>query len=902
MSEAITRLNAALEGRYRIEAELGEGGMATVYLADDIKHERKVALKVLKPELAAVVGAERFLAEIKTTANLTHPHILPLFDSGEADGFVFYVMPHVEGESLREKLDREHQLPVDDAVRIASDVAEALDYAHGRGVIHRDIKPANILIQAGRPVIADFGIALAVSAGGADRLTETGLSVGTPQYMSPEQATGDQTTGPPTDTYALGCVLYEMLVGEPPYTGATAQAILGRIITGGPASATEQRSAVPAHVDGAIRKALEKLPADRFTSARGFADALADEHFRHGELAKVAAPSRVGPWKRLTIGMSAVATAFALAFGWSFLGPEPPAPVVRFAFTFEEGQEWTTQRGAIGLPDGSGIVYVGPGETGAGSRQLWIRRWTDLDAQPIRGTEGAWGFAFSPDGREIAFSGDPFAWDPLQVVPLEGGLSRTLVDAVNLVWDWTTDGVYFSGVTFGLERVPATGGGIGAVEVVTELRQGEIWHNYFNALPGGTMAMFVSVGDFQGKDAEIWALDLVTGDRRPLTLGLTPRYASSGHLLFNTLEGFLMAAPFDPVTAELSGPPVPVVEGLTVDHWGFTYYAVDEDGTLIYQVDVEAADVGSDSEMVWVSRSGVETPVDPDWQFRNPILFAGWSLSPDGSRVAYTVVHEEGVQSIWVKQLPDGPAERLTFSEGREMSPAWSGDGEFLAYIRAEANVDYNVWQTRADGTGVPRLLLDPDVNVLQLRRSPDGEWLLLRTGVTGGTQGRRDVMGFRPGTDEALIPLVVSEDSDQMAPALSPGGRWLTYSSDETGRREIYVRPFPIDDSPPILVSRVGGSNPVWAHSSEELFYIDADFGMVAVQVETGADFRVLQRETLFRIPTGSRGLPRRTAYDLSPDDQRFLMVRALPSTGGATRTIVVQNFFEVLKARVGN
>ena len=227
MSDPITRLNAALEGRYRIESELGEGGMATVYLADDIKHERKVALKVLKQELAAVVGAERFLAEIKTTANLTHPHILPLFDSGEADGFLFYVMPHIEGESLRDRLDREHQLPVDDAVQIAKNVAEALDYAHRQGVIHRDIKPANILLLDGKPVISDFGIALAVGAAGGHRLTETGLSLGTPHYMSPEQATGDGNVGPATDMYALGCVLYEMLVGEPPYIGSTAQAILG---------------------------------------------------------------------------------------------------------------------------------------------------------------------------------------------------------------------------------------------------------------------------------------------------------------------------------------------------------------------------------------------------------------------------------------------------------------------------------------------------------------------------------------------------------------------------------------------------------------------------------------------------------------------------------------------------
>ena len=245
MKRLLTRLNAALEGRYRIEGELGAGGMATVYLAEDLKHERKVALKVLKPELAAVVGADRFLAEIKTTANLQHPHILPLFDSGEADGFLFYVMPHVEGESLRGRLDREHQLPVDEAVAISSKVASALDYAHSHGVIHRDIKPANILLsETGEPLVSDFGIALAVSAGGGDRLTETGLSLGTPHYMSPEQATGDLNVGPQTDVWALGCVLYEMLAGEPPFTGSTPQAVLGKIVTGDAPSVAAVREIV----------------------------------------------------------------------------------------------------------------------------------------------------------------------------------------------------------------------------------------------------------------------------------------------------------------------------------------------------------------------------------------------------------------------------------------------------------------------------------------------------------------------------------------------------------------------------------------------------------------------------------------------------------------------------------
>jgi len=337
MTDPVARLNAALEGRYSIESEIGEGGMATVYLAEDLRHHRKVALKVLKPELAAVVGAERFLAEIETTANLQHPHILPLYDSGEADTFLFYVMPHVEGETLRQRLDREKQLPVDEAVRIATAVAGALDYAHRRGVVHRDVKPGNILMQDGQPVVGDFGIALAVGAAGGARLTETGLSVGTPYYMSPEQATGDQAVGPPSDIYALGAVLYELLTGEPPYMGTTAQAVLGKIIQGVPVSATAARRSVPSNVDAAIRKALEKLPADRFTGAQEFAKALADPGFRHGAEAEAAAAG--SRWKRLSVGLATLAGVLAVALAWSLLRPAAPAPVIRYRLTFPAGGE-----------------------------------------------------------------------------------------------------------------------------------------------------------------------------------------------------------------------------------------------------------------------------------------------------------------------------------------------------------------------------------------------------------------------------------------------------------------------------------------------------------------------------------------------------------------------------------
>ena len=326
MTDIPTRLQNALRGRYRIGRELGEGGMASVYLAEDLRHDRKVAVKVLKPELAAVVGAERFLAEIKTTANLQHPHILPLHDSGEADGLLFYVMPYVRGDSLRARLAREHQLPIDDAVRIATHLAEALDYAHRQGVIHRDLKPANVLLQDGEPVIADFGIALAVGAAGGGRLTETGMSLGTPHYMSPEQATGEVHVGPATDIYALGCVLFEMLVGEPPFTGSTPQAVLGRIITGDTPSATKQRALVPPHVDAVIRRALEKIPADRFSTGSEFARALADRGFRHaGAGGPPPLPDTDVRWRTRALAAAAVAVA---ALAWAVVASvqRPTAP------------------------------------------------------------------------------------------------------------------------------------------------------------------------------------------------------------------------------------------------------------------------------------------------------------------------------------------------------------------------------------------------------------------------------------------------------------------------------------------------------------------------------------------------------------------------------------------------
>ena len=522
MSDPVARLNAALAGRYAIERELGEGGMATVYLAKDLKHNRNVALKVLKPELAAVVGAERFLAEIETTANLQHPHILPLFDSGEADTFLFYVMPYVEGETLGDRIDREKQLPVDEAVALASKVAGALQHAHEHGVIHRDIKPGNILLQGGEPVVADFGIALAVGAAGSDRLTETGLSLGTPYYMSPEQATGDQAVGASTDTYALGSVLYEMLVGDPPYPGSTAQAVLGKIIAGKPVSATEHRASIPANVDAALRKALEKLPADRFASAQDFVKALADSGFRYGDEVAASAARSAGPWRGLSVAFGALVLVLTMALGWSLLRPQPPGPLILYSLALPPGEELVggVVRPRVALsPDGESLLYVGPGE--AGDRRLWVRQRDELRGTQLFGSEGAQSPFFSPDGSRFGFTrGQPRRRDGLGgngvnlvVASFSGGAPIVLVDSL-VGFDggtWGSDDfIYYDGLTaggtVGIMRGPATGGAFEQITTVDSAR-GETDHVWPHMLPEANGLIFTVVRNNNLTDAEPVALD-----------------------------------------------------------------------------------------------------------------------------------------------------------------------------------------------------------------------------------------------------------------------------------------------------------------------------------------------------------------------------------------------------------
>ena len=629
MSDPVARLNTALKGRYAIERELGEGGMATVYLADDLRHERKVALKVLKPELAAVVGAERFLTEIKTTANLQHPHILALFDSGEADGFLFYVMPFVEGETLGERMEREEQLPVDEAVRIATAVANALDHAHRNKVVHRDIKPANILLQDGEPVVSDFGIALAVGVSGG-RLTETGLSVGTPHYMSPEQATGDQTVGAATDIYALGAVLYEMLVGDPPYVGSTAQAILGKIIAGNLASATEERASVPANVDAVIRKALEKLPADRFTSAQEFARALANPAFRHGVEVPTGVGAGSGLWNPLSMAASALALVFALGFGWSTLKPNAaptPPPVSRQVVSAAPGLPvvtTTTHPDVAISPDGQNIVYQSALNP---SPELAIRALDELESLTLRGPGEALGPFLSRDGEWVAFQAGTSG--PLQRVSILGGPPLTIVPLrQNLMGaSYGPDETIVFGLNdaAGLWQVLAAGGEPRSLTVT----DGASSHVLPDVLPNGAGVLFViNILVTSTNDDQIAVLDLRTGEYRVIIeAGTSPRYASSGHIVY-AVGNTLRAVAFDAEQLAVTSDPVPVVEGVMVKANGTASFSMSQTGSLVY-VNGTAADATGPRTAVWVDRDGREEALPlPPRPYQNP------RLSPDGMHLA----------------------------------------------------------------------------------------------------------------------------------------------------------------------------------------------------------------------------------------------------------------------------
>jgi serine/threonine-protein kinase len=882
--DALTKLQTALTDRYRVLREIGTGGMATVFLARDIRHERHVALKLLKPELGAVLGVERFLSEIRVTANLQHPHLLPLFDSGEADGLLYYVMPFVEGESLRTRIEREKQLPIDEAFRITVAVASALDYAHRHNVVHRDLKPENILLHDGQPLVSDFGIALAVSNAGGARITQTGLSLGTPQYMSPEQATGDRAVDARSDIYSLACVLYEMLTGEAPHTGPTVQAIIARVLTDKPRSVRESRDTIPPHIDSVLQKALAKLPADRFASAQQFAEALT----RPGPTADTraaAVPAMGAPpiapastATRVRMAVPLVIAAAGVAFGAFGLLRPTPAPIAatptQFALDLPAGVDLVPGPAPLEVaPDGGMVLFRGRAQ---GSGALYLRTLRDNQVRQLPGTEAAGSGFFSPDGTTIGF----FSQSRLRTLGLAGGGSTTLATtAANAGATWGADNVivYSRGAGFGLWRVLATGGEAQPL-TVPDTAHGEVAHAQPHFLPDGKTFVFVKYYRIDDTRLAIGSLDGTTRDLG--RLGLGPHYLASGHLIYNLPDGTLMAAPFDARRGRLTGPSILVAENVrTAPATGAGMWSASPNGTI-------ALDRGSStSRLIIVDRSGrIQRLSDDTQQFRLP------RFSPDGGRIAVEIAGDrtDAASDIWIFDRRTSALTRFT-SGGGHTDPIWTPDGRRLAFSeRRSGSIDVH-WQA-ADGGSPPEPLVTGPGNQWPWSWTPDGKTILYDENAPGRTTR---IMARATDTTATPRAIVESEFANRLG-KLSPSGQWLAYTSNETGRTEVFVRPFPGPGGKQ-QISTTGGDQPMWSRDEKELFY-RAGNKLVAASLQIGSDIVVRSRVELFDDDFETSNA---TNYDVSPDGKSFVMLQRVEDTRQIT---VMVNWLDEIRRRTSS
>ncbi len=872
-AELFTALQAALADRYTLEREIGHGGMATVYLAHDIKHDRPVAIKVLRPELAAVIGIERFLREIKTLATLQHPHILGLIDSGEVQSSVYYVMPFVEGESLRDRLNRERQLPISDAVRITSEVASALDYAHRHRVLHRDIKPDNILLHDGQALVADFGIALALTTAGGDRMTETGLSLGTPGYMSPEQATGDRGLDARSDVYSLGCVLYEMLAGEPPHTGPTVRAVIAAVVTENPEPIASRRSTVPHNVADAVHQALAKLPADRFDSAGGFARALADPSFTTATKGMGAEPLATWQARRAAVLAGLVLAGLAVgALGDWGLHRRPAAvgTSVRFYLSSDSAREITDEF-AIS-PDGTSLVYLARTPSGD---MLFHQRLDQLDPQPVPGTTGAVGSVFfSPDGTWIGFATERAlrkvrldGSEPVTVTTLDEGLTGTT---------WGSDGsIFYSTYPSGrLYRVGAQGAN--PVPIPVHATTGTPLVTSPVVLPGGTAILCIDARD---RVMRIGVIDLQSGEFKPVRSGISPHYLTAGYLLFGTPDGSLMIQPFNPNRTDTTGPARLLVENVPAFVGIFLRYDVSPGGTLVYRLKGRSGAV-----LQLIRRDGASEVLSRGSRFVGP------RFSPGGRRIAYGAYPETPLMAdLWMYDVTAHTDQRLTSGgqTGRDYNDAvWSPDGRQIALSALDSGTTVDngkhLYLMPSDASTPPTRLLARPGDQWPTDWTPDGKSLLFADTPPYGKQAIWLVPVLGGGSP---LP-VVRTRYNAIGGRLSPDGKWLAFDSDETGQREVYLQRFP-GAGAKVRVSVSGGSMPTWSRSGKELFYRERA-GLVAVDVRLGAQLSLGAHHALFQANLLSPGAL--AMYDPAPDGRRFV-VAAVP--GSSSRLAVISNLF---------
>ena len=865
MAYLLSRLQAGVADRYRVDREIGQGGMATVYVADDLRHGRKVAIKLLTPELGAIIGGERFLTEIRVTANLQHPHILGLIDSGETDGLLYYVMPYVEGESLRARLDRERQLSVSEALRVTREVGSALDYAHRRGIIHRDIKPENVLLLDGQAMVADFGIALAASRAGGSRLTETGLSLGTPSYMSPEQAGGERDLDARSDQYSLACMLYEMLAGQPPHTGPSVQAVLAAVLTREPASLDVLRTTVPAHVSEAVSIALAKLPADRFETTAQFLTALEQPGQPTGATGRRTTTAR-GAVPRAISMRTAVVAALAIAGlaiggvgGWLARASRSPSAPLRYQFAIEGDRTHALDEVVAIAPDGRTLAYYALTD---GRWTLYARALDNLQPRALVTFDASDvvsdALFFSPDGKQIGFA----TGTALRRVSLDGTEPLTVTklpsDGSGVVGaTWSDAGEIVFAVGGAVMRVPAAGGA--ATRVARHGADSTAFIHSLAALPGGERMLCVR--DLNAKSA-LGVLTLSTGEFHATMHAATPMYLTSGHLVFGRPDGSIWSQPFNVRSGDTTGPADRIAQGAIVRFESITRMAASRTGVVSW-VTSQATEA-----LLQLSDNGVS----PRTLLQHARM---WSpkLSPSAKQIVFAKYDATKplFADLWIFDVASGTDQRLTSGgvERRDFNDAtWTRDGRWLAMSANDSAgpAVKHLYLMPADGSTPPRKLLERVGTQWPSDFSSDGKWVVF----TDRPDDKLRSIWVAPIDGSSPPRALVKTPYNAAAGRISPDGKWLAFHADDTGQKEVYVQPFP-GPGARVRISTAGGRMPVWSRGGSELYFA-TDKALEIATVSAGAEFTVTARRQ--SLPVTFPFFSEHAQYDVSSDGKRMVLL----------------------------
>jgi Tol biopolymer transport system component len=884
-------------GPYEILSAIGAGGMGEVYRARDTRLGRIVAIKVLPTHLADRSELrERFEREAKTIASLNHPHICVLHDIGQQDGIDYLVMEYLDGETLAQRLQK-GSLPIQLVLQYAIEISDALDKAHRKGVTHRDLKPGNIMLTKTGTKLLDFGLAkLKQEAAPAnvpfselptakDPLTAQGAIVGTLQYMAPEQLEGKEVDAR-TDIFAFGAVVYEMATGKRAFEGKSQASLMVAILERDPLPMSSLQPMTPPALDRAVKKCLAKEPDDRWHGAKDLCDEL-KWVAEGGSQSSISAPAgvtkdvRAHRWRVLTLGVGAlllVAVVTGIAI-WN-LKPVPQQPVTRTVIDLPTGQQLASldNGSAVALsPDGTHLVYVA---RQGGTQRLYLRAMDSQEAKTIPGTEGAINPFFSPDGQWLGF----FTGNKLMKVSVSGGVAVTLGDvSFPHGASWGSQGMIAFGpaTVAGLLQVAEAGG---TPQPLTRPEKGEISHRWPEFLPGGKAVLFdAGPTAITFTNAQVAVQPVGTGVRRNLVQGgLSPRYAVSGHLVY-AQGGSLMAVPFDTQRLTVEGAAVPIVEGvLQSPTTGAAQYSFSATGSLVY---VSGGGQSAQSKLVWVSRNGTEQHVAAPAH-----TYLGPRLSPDGQTVAVTITEQES--QTWLYDLSRETLTRFTFDGNYSPVSVWTPDGKRIVFESNPEGPPNLFWQLADGSGGLERLTTSEFVNA-PMSWSPDGQ-LLAFIEINPATGF--DIWVLRMG-DRKALPFLRTR-FNETSPRFSPDGRWLAYISDESGRYEVYVQPYP-GPGGKWQISTEGGMEPIWNRNGRELFYRNGD-KMMGVEIDTQPNFTAGKPRMLFEGPYELPPIPIAN-YDVSPDGQRFLMLKPSESVGTApTQINVVLNWFEELKQKV--